>query len=162
MTSEISKIHFWSQKIKFSFYLNKSFRNVLQVVEHIQECYFCFPKALTLHEVNPPSQTAQSWKSHTNNLRNFENPFLRSKNWIFFLAQYVILECVTTCKTHSKVIFLLFQCSCVKVKPPLQTAQRWKRLQNDLINENLSFWPQKWIFEISEVILKPFPHLCCL
>ena len=39
-TSEIWKIHFWGQKIKFSFWLNKCFWNVLQPVKHIQENHF--------------------------------------------------------------------------------------------------------------------------
>ena len=39
-TSEISKIHFWGRKIKFSFWLNKCFWNILQLIKHIQEGYF--------------------------------------------------------------------------------------------------------------------------
>ena len=39
-TSEISKIHFWGEKIKFSFWLNKCFWNVLQLIKHIQENHF--------------------------------------------------------------------------------------------------------------------------
>ena len=39
-TYTISKIHFWGQKIKFSFWLNKCFWNVLQPVKHIQENHF--------------------------------------------------------------------------------------------------------------------------
>ena len=40
MASEISKIHFWGRKIKFSFWLNKCFWNILQLIKHIQEGYF--------------------------------------------------------------------------------------------------------------------------
>jgi hypothetical protein len=39
-TSETSKIHFWGRKIKFSFWLNKCFWNILQLIKHIQEGYF--------------------------------------------------------------------------------------------------------------------------
>ena len=48
--SEISKIHFWGQKIKFSFWLNKCFWNVLQLVKHIQESYFYIFKVVTHSE----------------------------------------------------------------------------------------------------------------
>ena len=50
MASEISKIHFWGQKIKFSFWLNKCFWNVLQLVKHIQESYFYIFKVVTHSE----------------------------------------------------------------------------------------------------------------
>ena len=49
--SEISKIHFLGQKIKFSFWLNKCFWNVLQLVKHIQESYFYIFKVVTHSEI---------------------------------------------------------------------------------------------------------------
>ena len=86
MASEISKIHFWGQKIKFSFWLNKCFWNVLQLVKHIQEGYFYIFKVVTHSESYLcRQQKAKKWVK--TDLRNFENPFLRSKNQIFFLTQ---------------------------------------------------------------------------
>ena len=86
MASEISKIHFWGQKIKFSFWLNKCFWNVLQLVKHIQEGYFYIFKVVTHSESYLCRQhKAKKWLK--TDLRNFENPFLRSKNQIFFLTQ---------------------------------------------------------------------------
>ena len=86
MASEISKIHFWGQKIKFSFWLNKCFWNVLQLVKHIQEGYFYIFKVVTHSESYLCKQhKAKKWLK--TDLRNFENPFLRSKNQIFFLTQ---------------------------------------------------------------------------
>ena len=84
--SEISKIHFWGQKIKFSFWLNKCFWNVLQLVKHIQEGYFYIFKVVTHSESYLCRQhKAKKWLK--TDLRNFENPFLRWKNQIFLLTQ---------------------------------------------------------------------------
>ena len=86
MDSEISKIHFWSQKIKFSFFLNKCFWNVLQLIKHIQEGYFYIFKTVTRSESYLCRQhKAKKWLK--TDLRNFENPFLKSKNQIFFVTQ---------------------------------------------------------------------------
>ena len=85
-TSEIWKIHFWCQKIKFSFWLNKCFWNVLQLVKHIQEGYFYIFKVVT-HSQSYLCRQQKAKKWLKADLRNFENPFLRSKNQIFFLTQ---------------------------------------------------------------------------
>ena len=107
MDSEISKIHFWSQKIKFSFFLNKCFWNVLQLVKHIQEGYFYIFKVVTHSQSYLCTQhKAKKWQK--TDLRNFENPFLRSKNQIFFLTQLMFLECIGTYQTHSRGLFLHF------------------------------------------------------
>ena len=85
-TSEISKIHFWGRKIKFSFWLNECFWNVLELIKHIQEGYFYIFKVVTHSQSYLCTQhKAKKWQK--TDLRNFENPFLRSKNQIFFLTQ---------------------------------------------------------------------------
>ena len=70
MTSEISKIHFLSQKIKFSFCLNKCFWNVLELIKHIQEGYFHVSKTVTSskgclcgqHKAKNRSKTPQKFR----------------------------------------------------------------------------------------------------
>ena len=85
-TSEISKIHFCGRKIKFSFWLNECFWNVLEFIKHIQEGYFYILKVVTHSQSYLCTQhKVKKWQK--SDLRNYENPFLRSKNQIFFLTQ---------------------------------------------------------------------------
>ena len=164
------KIHFWGRKIKFSFWLNKCFWNILQLIKHIQEGYFSNFRVIDLNishvcikyesdndmrdildPINPPLFPTCTANQRTN-LRL--QPKLQNFCDCLYYNIYINIILLSSWWNSQRELreFILrrsefpFPFFCFFAFERFLLSQK----------ENLIFRPQKWIFEISEVCFLPF------
>ena len=79
-------------------------------------------------------RASKMFKNQKNDLRNFENPFLKSKNQIFILSQWMFPECHKSCEIHSKALFSSLRRYEMTSTVSLRALQSWKIADNHVRN----------------------------